>query len=90
MKKKGRGKKKIKSINGDKIKDGIDTNRDITSNFMTVSFKINKMTELLEKISNYQLTQGINENLTDPIIIIRNWVNSLKSSQELNIKTRNF
>ena len=49
MKKKGRGEKKIKSINGDKIKDGIDTNRDITSNFMTISFKINKMTELLEK-----------------------------------------
>ena len=57
---------------------------------MTVSFKINTMTKLLEKISTYQLTQGKTENLTGPIIIIRNWVNSLKSSQELNIKTRNF
>ena len=55
---------------------------------MTVSFKINTMTKLLEKISTYQLTQGKTENLTGPIIIIRNWVNSLKSSQELNIKTR--
>lgn len=55
---------------------------------MTVSFKINTMTKLLEKISTYQLTQGKTENLTGPII--RNWVNSLKSSQELNIKTRNF
>ena len=53
MKKKGRGEKKIKSINGDKIKDGIDTNRDITSNFMTISFKINKMTELLEKNNSF-------------------------------------
>ena len=47
-----RGEKKIKSVNREKIKDGIDTNRDITSNFMTVYFKINKMTKLLEKKIN--------------------------------------
>ena len=41
---------------------------------MTVSFRINTMTKLLEKISTYQLTQGKTENLTGPIIIIRNWV----------------
>lgn len=55
IKKKDRERKKIRTIKGDKIKDGIYTKRDITSNFMTVSLKINKMNKLLEKISTYQV-----------------------------------